>query len=162
MPLADIAALTARLSPADAGEVLTLQLAAWVREALENVTLAIPPLHESVADVARDLADPRFTAWGVRLADGDRLVAMARTSLRDEGATAFVGRLGVVPDLHGGGYGSAILAWAEAHVPVEVTRFELVTGALSTTNHAFYARQGYALIDDPAGPEGTVTFAKTR
>ena len=160
MPLPDIAPLTRRLTPADAGEVLTLQLAAWVREAHENATLAIPPLHESVADVARDLADPRFTVWGVRAAGSGRLLAMARTSPRDDGRTAFVGRLGVVPDLHGAGYGAATLAWAEAHVPDAVERFTLVTGALSTTNHAFYARQGYALVDDPDGPEGTVTLAK--
>ncbi len=44
MPLPDIAPLTARLTPADAGEVLTLQLAAWVREAHANATLEIPPL----------------------------------------------------------------------------------------------------------------------
>lgn len=162
MPLPDIAPLVVRLAPADAGEVLTLQLAAWVREAHENATLAIPPLHESVAEVARDLGDTRFTVWGVRAADTGRLLAMVRTSLRDGGRTAFVGRLGVVPDLHGAGYGAATLAWAEAHVAATVERFELVTGALSRTNHAFYARQGYAPVDGADGPEGTVTFARNR
>ena len=162
MPLPDIAPLVVRLGPPDAGEVLTLQLAAWVREAHENATLEIPPLHETVDDVARDLDDDRFTVWGVRAAGSGRLLAMARTSLRDEGRTAFVGRLGVVPDRHGAGFGAATLAWAEAQVPGSVERFELVTGALSRTNHAFYVRQGYRLVDDADGPAGTLTFEKAR
>ncbi|MHA3702560.1 GNAT family N-acetyltransferase [Jatrophihabitans sp. YIM 134969] len=158
MPVPDIAASTTRLGPADAGEVLTLQLAAWVQEAHANDTLAIPPLHETLADVERDLADDTFTVWGVR--DHGRLTAMVRTSLRDAGRTAFVGRLGVVPDRQGHGLGAAVLAWAEAHVPESVTRFELITGALSSANHAFYARQGYRPVPDADGPEGTTTFVK--
>lgn len=158
MPLPDISSSVVRLSPADAGEVLTLQLAAWVQEAHANDTLAIPPLHETLADVARDLGDGRFTVWGVR--EGGRLVAMVRTSPRDGGRTAFVGRLGVVPDRQGGGLGAALLALAEARVPATVERFELVTGARSSANHAFYARQGYAPVPDADGPEGTVTFRK--
>lgn len=160
MPLPDLSALVARLSPADAGEVLTLQLAAWVQEAHENETLDIPPLHETVADVARDLADPRYTAWGVR--EAGRLLAMVRTSPLAGGRAAFVGRLGVVPDRQGEGLGAAVLAWAEDHVPDDVVRLELVTGARSRRNHVFYARQGYALVPGAVGPPGTVTFGKDR
>ena len=162
MPLLDIAPLVARLSPADAGEVLTLQLAAWVKEAHANATLEIPPLHETLDDVTRDLADDRFTVWGVRDADTGRLLAMVRTSLREQGRVAFVGRLGVVPDRRGTGLGAAVLAWAEAQVPDTVEQFQLDTGVHSTENHRFYARAGYALAPDLVGPPGTVSFRKVR
>lgn len=58
-----VAAGTARLGPADAGEVLTLQLAAWVREAHDNHTLAIPALHETLDVVQSGLGDPRLLTW---------------------------------------------------------------------------------------------------
>ncbi len=45
-------------TPGDAGELLTLQRACWVQEALANDSLAdIPALHESLDDVAGVDAD---------------------------------------------------------------------------------------------------------
>jgi GNAT superfamily N-acetyltransferase len=154
----DLAAGTALLAAADMGELLTLQLAAWVREARENDTLDIPPLLEGVADVRAQLADPALTIWGYR--SGGRLIATVRTSLLDD-TTAFVGRLGVVPDLMGQGIGSAMLRWGEAHLPTSVSRIELVTGIGSTSNHAFYARHGYAIVDRDE-VVGIVRLAKNR
>ena len=66
-----------RLTGADAGELLTLQLAAWVIEAHANETLAIPALHETVEDVAAQLADPRWRIWG--LVEHGRLLATVRS-----------------------------------------------------------------------------------
>jgi GNAT superfamily N-acetyltransferase len=154
----ELAAGVARLATPDAGELLTLQLAAWVREAHANGTLDIPPLHEGVADVRAQLVDPGLTIWGHRRAG--RLIATVRTSLVDD-TTAFVGRLGVVPDLIGQGIGSAMLRWAETHVPASLTRIELVTGIGSVGNHAFYARHGYAIVDRDAAV-GIVRLAKDR
>jgi GNAT superfamily N-acetyltransferase len=132
-----------RLGDADAGELLTLQLAAWVREARANATLDIPPLREGLADVRAQLADPAVTVWGLR--EDGRLLATVRTSLTAP-TTAYLGRLGVVPDLVGHGLGGAMLRLAEARLPPTVQRVDLVTGLRSYDNHAFYARHGYAIV----------------
>lgn len=138
-----------RLTGPDAGELLTLQLAAWVREAIENDTLTIPALHETVDDVRGQLDDPALTIWGLR--EGPRLIATVRTSLRSP-TTAFLGRLGVVPDRMSEGIGSAMLRTAESRLNHGVTRIELVTGIRSFRNHDFYRRHGYDLTaEDPAG-----------
>ncbi|HVK21493.1 MAG TPA: GNAT family N-acetyltransferase [Actinokineospora sp.] len=153
----EVEAGTTRLGLADAGELLTLQLAAWVREAWSAGTLEIPPLREGLADVEASLGDPAYTTWGYRAPTG-RLLATVRTSLLDE-RTAFVGRLGVVPDLYRRGIGGAMLRLAESRLPA-VSGIELVTGIHSLDNHAFYARHGYSIVStDPV--EGTVRLAKT-
>lgn len=153
-----VAAGTARLGVADAGEVLTLQLAAWVREAHDNHTLAIPALHESLEVVVAGLADPGLLTWGHRSPSG-RLLGMVRTSPLAPG-TALLGRLGVVPDLVGQGLGSALLRLAENRLPTDVQRVQLHTGAGGAANQRFYERHGYQRIVDTAGPPGTVSFAK--
>lgn len=153
-----VAAATERLTTADAGEVLTLQRAAWVREAHANHTLAIPPLHETLEVVRAGLADPDLITWGHRYTGG-RLVGMVRTSVVAPGV-ALLGRLGVVPDLAGQGLGSALLALAQARLPSDVHRVQLHTGVASGANQRFYERHGYLRIDDAAGPPGTVSYAK--
>ncbi|WP_436492377.1 GNAT family N-acetyltransferase [Actinokineospora sp. HUAS TT18] len=147
---------TTRLGPPDAGELLTLQLAAWVREGRTAGTIEIPPLQEGLADVEAALADPAVTTWGYRGPTG-RLLATVRTSMIDE-RTAFVGRLGVVPDLIRQGIGGAMLRLAESRL-TGVSRIELVTGIHSLDNHAFYARHGYKIVSADEA-EGTVRLAK--
>lgn len=147
----------ARLSRDDAGELLTLQRAAWVSEAIEGDTLAIPALHEDFADIARQLADPGLTIWGLR--EGGRLIATVRISTPSPGVI-LLGRLAVVPDLVGQGLGGAMLRFAEARIPPGTTRVELVTGIHSVANHRFYGARGYTLVDAPPPPEGAVIFAK--
>ena len=64
--------------PGDAGELLTLQRACWVQEALANDSLAdIPPLHESLADVQEWMGT--WSTWVVR-SEG-RLVGAVRGRL---------------------------------------------------------------------------------
>jgi GNAT superfamily N-acetyltransferase len=141
----EIAAGVHRLGLGDAGELLTLQHAAWVREALSNDTLDIPPLRENLADVVSQLSDPGNTIWGYRN-DAGRLIATVRTSLRDP-QTALVGRLGVVPDRFREGIGGEMLRFAEKQLPATVTRVELFTGLKSLGNHEFYARHGYVIVE---------------
>lgn len=133
-----------RLDAAEAGELLTLQYAAWLLEAIENATLAIPTLHETLDDVRGSLTDPALTSWGLRL--DRRLIGTVRTSILRDGS-GYIGRLGVVPDRHGQGLGSALLRFAEGTLSETVTRFELMTGARSVSNHRFYARHGYTIFD---------------
>lgn len=145
-----------RLGDADAGELLTLQLAAWVREMHANPGVRIPPLYEDLDDVRSQLGDPSQTVWGVR--EGGRLIATVRTSVRDDG-TAYVGRLGVVPDLGRQGLGGALLRHAEAQLAPTVRRIDLITGAGSADNHRFYARHGYR-VDGPGPADGTLRMVK--
>lgn len=154
-----VAEETARLGPTDAGEVLTLQLAAWVREAHDNHTLAIPALHETLEIVQAGLGDPKLLTWGHRAKSG-RLLGMVRTSLLNP-ETALLGRLGVVPDLVGHGLGGALLRLAEARLAPAVQRVQLLTGAAGSANQRFYQRHGYLKIDDPSAPRGTVSYEKT-
>jgi GNAT superfamily N-acetyltransferase len=156
---AQVAAGTSRLGLSDAGELLTLQLAAWVREGLDNDTLDIPALKEQLPDVVEQLADESLTIWGYR-DDRGRLIATVRSSLTD-GDGAWIGRLGVAPDKFRQGLGGAMLRLAESRLPASVRHVGLVTGLRSFGNHAFYARYGYAIVEqDPAA--GIVRFEKER
>src|SRR5690348_12560190 len=93
---------TVELGPADAGEVLTLQRAAYVTEAQLHDDLALPPLWQPLDELRAELADPAVRALGLR--EGHRLLAAVRA--RVDGATASVGRLAVVPDRQGEGLGT--------------------------------------------------------
>lgn len=128
------------LTPADAGEMLTLQLAAYVSQAQLHNDLALPPLTETLREVRAAVADPSCLAWGIR--ESGRLVASVRVRLFD-GATAEIGRLVVAPDRQGDGLGSALLRAAEERLPPEVTAVRLFTGEHSAGNLRLYARFGY-------------------
>jgi GNAT superfamily N-acetyltransferase len=129
----------ARAVDADAAELLVLQRACWVAEAIENDTLAIPALHESLEEVRRGIAVQQ--TWVVR--DGARLVGSVRGTVH--GDAWEVGRLMVAPDLAGRGLGRFLLGWIEQHAPDEATRFELFTGARSMRNQRIYGAAGYVL-----------------
>jgi hypothetical protein len=65
-----------RLGTGDAGEILTLQRAAYVPEAQAHGDLWLPPLTQTLQELRGELADPRVTGWGIR--DQGRLVASVR------------------------------------------------------------------------------------
>ena len=140
--------------PADAGELLTLQLACWVEEARANPGVDIPPLRETLDDVSAWLAE--CTTFVVRA--GGRLVGAVRGRL--VGDVWQVGRLMVAPDLRGRGLGGWLLAHAEASAPPDTRRLSLFTGAGSAANLRMYQRAGYRR--DPAQPEeaGVVHLSK--
>jgi len=119
----------------DAAEVLVLQRASWVTEAIANGTLDIPPLHEDLEDVLGWIG----TAWVLR--DGARLIGGVRGSL--DGGTWRIGRLMVAPDRRGEGLGRRLLAHIESVAPEGAQRFALFTGRRSTRNLAMYERAGY-------------------
>lgn len=127
------------LGEADAGEILTLQRAAYVTEAQLHGDLRMPPLAQSLPELLAELADPDVTAFGYR--EAGRLVAAVR--VRILGPVARIGRLCVVPDLQGRGLGTALLNAVHARLPAEVTRTELFTGEHSAANLRLYARLGY-------------------
>jgi tRNA (guanine37-N1)-methyltransferase len=136
---------------ADAGELLTLQRCCWVQEQQANPDVFIPPLHETLEDVAGWL-----TQWTVLvLRRGGRLIGAARG--RAVGTMWDVGRLMVAPDLQGQGLGRVMLAAIEGAAPPEVTSYELFTGENSVDNIRMYKKAGYRLVG--WGPDGSVPGA---
>ena len=130
----------------DAGELLVLQRACWVQEAIDNGSLQIPALHESLSDVLRGFED--WQTWVLRR--GGRLIGSVRARLDD---TAWdIGRLMVAPDLSGRGLGRLLLEHVEAQAPAAASEFRLFTGAGSERNLRLYRAAGYELTGEPAPP----------
>ena len=128
---------TEPLSPEDAGELLTLQRAAYLSEAQLYSDPFLPPLVQTLEDLTHDLAGP---CLGIRA--GTRLVGAVRWTLKD--GTAHIGRLMVAPDMQGQGIGTRLLRAAETASGVR--RFALFTGHLSTGNIRLYQREGYTIL----------------
>ena len=140
--------------PADAGELLTLQLACWVTEALANETLDLPPLREDLDDVRTWLST--WTTFVVHA--GDRLVGAVRGRL--DGETWDIGRLMVAPDLRGRGLGRWMLAHAEAAAPPEAQRLALCTGSRSAANLKMYTKAGYRRVREQSDAPEVVHLGK--
>ncbi len=105
------------LREADAGEVLTLQRAAYITEAQAHGDLDLPPLRQSLAELSAELADLDAFALGWRDGNG-RLVAAVRARLADAAQSrAEIGRLPVAPDRQGQRLGTHLLAAVEAELP---------------------------------------------
>ncbi|WP_027933878.1 GNAT family N-acetyltransferase [Amycolatopsis thermoflava] len=128
-----------RLGAADAGELLTLQRAAFLTEARAHRDFDLPPLRETLDELRAVLSDPDVVTWGVR--ESGRLVASVR--IRFRGEVGEVGRLVVAPDRQGAGLGSALMKAAEDRLPPEVRVLRLFTGELSGGPLRLYARLGY-------------------
>ena len=127
------------LSAGAAGELLTLQQAAYLTEARAHQNFELPPLLDTLDDIRAALADPSITVWGFR--DGGRLVAAVR--MRVAGSVGEVGRLIVAPDRQGEGLGTALLTAAEDATPPEVSVFRLCTGERSAGPRYLYGKLGY-------------------
>ena len=118
-----------------AGELLTLQRAAYVPEAQPYDDVRLPALVQTLDELADELT--RSTCLAALA--GGRLVGAVRTHERD--GVLHVGRLAVAPDLQGRGIGTRLLRAAEqaTHMP----RAALFTGARSAANLRLYRRHGY-------------------
>lgn len=149
-----------RLGVDDAGEILTLQRAAYVTEAQAHGDLTMPPLTQTLGQLRTELADPQVLTWGIR--ERGRLVASVRVR-QAAPATAEVGRLVVAPDRQGSGLGTALLLAAEARLTDDVAVIRLFTGENSHANLRLYQRLGYVETGRaPAGSYSLVHLAKTR
>ncbi|UBU18876.1 GNAT family N-acetyltransferase [Nonomuraea gerenzanensis] len=125
-----------RADPADAGEILTVQRAAYLTEAQLYGDPYIPPLVESLEQVRKIVE----SALVLKALDGTRIVGAVRGQL--SGTTCLVGRLVVAPDRQGQGVGTALLRALHEQVP-EAEAFDLFTGHLSEGNLRLYRRLGY-------------------
>ncbi|MEV7096033.1 GNAT family N-acetyltransferase [Amycolatopsis sp. NPDC051045] len=125
-----------RLGVADAGEVLTLQRAAYVTEARAHADFDLPPLLETLEETRAALES---LSWGIR--ESGRLVASVRLTVT--GKVGVIGRLVVAPDRQGDGLGGALLRAVEELAPAPVTVFRLFTGSKSVGPLHLYAKHGY-------------------
>jgi uroporphyrin-III C-methyltransferase len=142
---------TEELRPAresDAGELLVLQRACWMQEAIDNGSLDIPALHENLAAVSAGLQ--QWETWVLRR-DG-RLIGSVRARRNETDWS--IGRLMVAADMSGQGIGRRLLEHIEAQAPSSVTRFSLFTGERSFRNQRLYQAAGYTVVDgdDPLLP----------
>ena len=128
----------------DAGEIHTLQRAAFVDEAQAYGDPFILPLTESLERVDRLLADPE--ALVLKAVEGHRVIGAVRAQVT--GTTGVVGRLAVVPDRRGRGVAAALLARVEEDLRdrrPDLAALTLFTGEQSVRNQRLYRRAGYAV-----------------
>jgi GNAT superfamily N-acetyltransferase len=141
---ADLAAPSlVRLGVPDAGEILTLQRAAFVTEAQLYRDPWLPPLTQTLAELEDELARPSVYAWGYRCSG--RLVASTRVEI--DGGLAELRRTSVCPDCQGLGLGTSLLSHAENALSSTVTAIKLFTGDRSIANLRLYGRLGYVETD---------------
>ncbi len=148
-----------RAVPADVPELLILQRACWVQEALANPGVEIPALHESVDDVRAGLGE-----WDTYVARrAGRLIGAVRGRLDGPEQQVWdIGRVMVAPDLQGEGLGRALLEHIQAVAPDDVTSYVLFTGAGSERNLRMYKKAGFRIRKDLPGPVGVVVLTKQR
>ncbi len=149
MPDADASeqALISPISEADAGEVMTLQRAAFVSEAQIYGSADMPPLTQTLEEVRAELAD--CVGWVARI-DG-RLVGAIRA--REKDGLLLIGRIAIAPDMQGEGIGRMLLGAAEAGT--DAVEAELFTGSLSEANIRLYERCGYRQTERVPQADGT-------
>jgi len=133
----------------DAGEVLTLQRAAFVQEALIYDTVRMPPLTQSLDELRAELA----VNLGQVALQGSRLVGAVRA--RRESDLLLIGRLAIAPDVQGLGIGSRLLAAVEDRGRGAGCReAELFSGSLSEANLRLYESLGYLETQRVDGDDG--------
>jgi len=142
----------------DAGELFTLQRAAFLAEAQRYGDPMLPPLRDTLQDVCGVLGRQDSTVLiAATTEDGEhgrrgRIVGSARLRV-GAGSVGQVGRIIVAPDLQGRGLGTALLeaVHAEAARIGGLHELELFTGRASQGNLALYRRHGYC--DAQASPD---------
>lgn len=123
------------ISDSDAGEVLTVQRAAFVSEAAIYGSVDMPPLTQTLAELEAEL---RSESGFVARIEG-RLVGAIRFVERDD--VLLIGRIAIAPDMQGEGIGRMLLDAAEESSAADVA--ELFTGSLSEANLRLYEACGY-------------------
>jgi len=153
IPLADITVRPIR--PSDAGEVLTVQRAAFVSEALIYGDPDMAPLTQTLEEVSFELRDNLGCVAILTDSVGTlRLVGAVRAAA--DGELLLIGRIAIAPDQQGEGIGSRILEAVEARgIENGCRRAELFTGSLSTQNIELYERLGYRESERVPHGDGT-------
>ena len=138
------------IHPDDAGEVLTLQRAAFVSEALIYDAVDMPPLTQSLDELRAELVEN----LGCVALDAARIVGAVRA--RRDGTVLLIGRIAIAPDQQGAGVGTRLLAAVEERGrEAGASVAELFTGSLSEANLRLYLREGYAESERVPQGDGT-------
>ncbi|CAM3351645.1 tRNA (guanosine(37)-N1)-methyltransferase TrmD [Dermacoccus barathri] len=149
------------LVPADLGELMTLQRACWAGE-----VAGAEPEHawwEAPAETVDDLRDAQanWTTWVVR-SEG-RLVASVRARRLPERQTTWeIGRLMVAPDLSGRGLGRALLEYAEAAAPADITRLRVNVDVGGERVLRLARKAKYRVLPGEGVQPGTIDLEKRR
>jgi ribosomal protein S18 acetylase RimI-like enzyme len=125
------------VEPADAGELLTLQRAAYVSEGQIYENASIPPLTQTLEELESELAG----SIALKATIGSRIVGTARARLED--GTLHIGRIAVAPDMQGRGIGTALIERLEAEHADGAHTLALFTGDSNPANRRLYERLGY-------------------
>ena len=149
LPLSLEGLVVSRAQDPDAGEILTLQRAAFLAEAQWNGSLDLPPLTETLAELTVALQQELVLVARLR----GRAVGSVRGAPRP-GDRWHVSRLAVVPDRQGQGIGTFLMEVIETLAPPETSAISLVTGAGSMPNLSFYRARGYGETERSEGDTG--------
>lgn len=125
------------IQPSDAGEVLTVQRAAFASESIIYGDPAMPPMVQTLEELDAELRTAR--GWVARI--GGRLVGAIRVREDEDADLLLIGRLAIAPDMQGSGIGRALLEAAEQHS--HAAEAELFTGVRSEANIRLYESCGY-------------------
>lgn len=136
-----------RISADDAGEVLTVQRAAFVSEALIYGSPDMGPLTQTLEELRAELATA--DGWVARV-DG-RLVGAIRA--RESDGLLLIGRIAIAPDMQGEGIGRMLLEAMEQSSSADEA--ELFTGSLSEANVRLYESCGYRIAERVDQGDGT-------
>lgn len=135
------------ISDRDAGEVLTVQRAAFVSEAAIYGSVDMPPLTQTLPELEAELrSESGFTAR----VDG-RLVGAIRFVEKDD--LLLIGRIAIAPDMQGSGIGRMLLEHAEKASTASTA--ELFTGSRSEANLRLYQECGYEEHERVPDGDGT-------
>jgi GNAT superfamily N-acetyltransferase len=135
------------LGPDDAGEILTLQRAAYVGEAMLYDQF-LPPLYETLEEIRAVLDSDDTTVLGIR--DDGRLIGTARVKRDGE-----IGRIAVAPDRQHEGLGSRLLREA-----IDRGGTWLFTGDRSEGNLRLYRKHGFVETHREPVPGHTLVYLK--
>lgn len=143
------------IGPDDAGEVLTIQRAAFLSEAQIYRSVDMPPLTQTLEELQAELRDN----LGCVALDGSRIVGAVRA--QRDGDLLLIGRIAIAPDQQGAGIGSQLLAAVEKRGrDAGATEAELFTGSLSEANLRLYEREGYAETERVPGDGSDQIFLR--
>jgi GNAT superfamily N-acetyltransferase len=120
----------------DLEEILNLQKEAYISEAKIYNDYSIPPLHQTIDEIAAEFDEQLFLKAEI---EGE-IAGSARGYSNDD--ICYIGRLIVRPAYQNMGIGSRLLKGIEAQF-AEVKRYELFTGAQSEKNLHIYTKNGY-------------------
>ena len=120
----------------DLDEVLKLQYLAYQSEANLFGTRDIPPLKQTLDEVAKEYDQGII----LKLTD-ENSVIIGSVRAKEKDGTVYIGKLMVHPDHRCKGYGSRLLNEIEAYFPER--RYELFTSTRSVDNIRLYEKMGY-------------------